>query len=99
MGFTSVQDILGKVLRQCNVRASGLEAYKIFDLWSEIVGEGVALHTKPVKIEGRWLYVEVADPLWLTQIKYMKLTILDKIEATLKKRLIDEIRFSLSAVK
>ena len=99
MGFTSVQDIFGKVLRQCNVRASALEAYKVFDLWSEIVGEGVALHTKPVRVEEKWLYVEVADPLWLTQMKYMKLTILEKIEFTLKKRVIDEIRFSLSAIK
>ncbi len=96
MGFTSVHDILGTVLRRCNVRASNLEAYRIFDLWTEMVGEGVALHAKPIRIEGRKLFVEVEDPLWLTQLRYMKLSVLAKIEEVLSKHLIDDIIFFLS---
>jgi predicted nucleic acid-binding Zn ribbon protein len=51
----------------------------VFGRWSEAVGEAVAAHVQPVKLDGDRLVVEVDDPAWATQLKFL--------EATLRERL------------
>ena len=41
----------------------------VFGRWGEIVGDAVAAHVQPVRLDGRRLVVEVADPAWATQIR------------------------------
>lgn len=95
MAFYSLQRVLKKVLKDCNLPAHTLDAYKVFHRWTEIAGEGLATHTKPVRIDDRVLYVEVDDPVWLSQIRYMKIDIMEKIGVTIKKGLFKDIRFFL----
>jgi predicted nucleic acid-binding Zn ribbon protein len=95
MAFYSLQRILKKVLKECNLPAHNVDAYKVFHLWEEIVGEGLANHATPVRIDDRILYVEVDDPVWLTQVRYMKLDILAKISVRIKKGIFKDIRFFL----
>ena len=95
MSFSPVKSVLGKVLRRWKIGASDLEAYRIFSIWENIVGEKLALHTKPIKVSERRLHVEVDDPLWLAQVKYMKKVILEKIDETVKPGVIRDIRFYL----
>jgi predicted nucleic acid-binding Zn ribbon protein len=95
MAFYSLQRILKKVLKECNLPAHNVDAYKVFHLWEEIAGEGLANHATPVRIDDRILYVEVDDPVWLTQVRYMKLDILAKIGVRIKKGIFKDIRFFL----
>lgn len=95
MAFYSLQRVLKKVLKECNLPAHNIDAYKIFHLWEEIAGEGLANHATPVRIDDRILYVEVDDPAWLTQVRYMKLDILAKIGVRIKKGIFKDIRFFL----
>jgi predicted nucleic acid-binding Zn ribbon protein len=95
MAFYSLQRILKKVLKECNLPAHNVDAYKVFHLWEEIAGEGLANHATPVRIDDRILYVEVDDPVWLTQVRYMKLDILAKISVRIKKGIFKDIRFFL----
>jgi predicted nucleic acid-binding Zn ribbon protein len=44
----------------------------VFGRWSEIVGEPVAAHVQPVKLDGDRLIVEVDDPAWATQLKFLE---------------------------
>ena len=53
----------------------------VFGRWSEAVGDAVAAHVKPVKLEGTKLIVEVDDPAWATQLRFL--------EGTLKQRLLE----------
>ena len=53
----------------------------VFGRWTEAVGEAVALHVKPVKLDGTKLVVEVDDPAWATQLRFL--------ETTLKARLLE----------
>jgi predicted nucleic acid-binding Zn ribbon protein len=53
----------------------------VFGRWSEAVGDAVAAHVKPVKLDGTKLIVEVDDPAWATQLRFL--------ETTLKQRLLD----------
>lgn len=95
MGFHSLQRVLKRVLKDYNLPAHNIDAYKVFHLWEKIAGEGLANHAKPVRIDNRVLYVEVDDPIWLSQVRYMKLDIMAKIGVTIKKGIFKDIRFFL----
>lgn len=51
----------------------------VFGRWEDAVGPAVALHVKPVKLDGTTLVVEVDEPAWATQLRFL--------EATLRERL------------
>jgi hypothetical protein len=52
----------------------------VFGRWKETVGEAVARHVQPLRLDGRRLVVEVDDPAWATQLKFL--------EADLRERLL-----------
>lgn len=60
-----------------NASASALGG--VFGRWDEAVGDALAAHVQPVKLDGVTLVVQVDDPAWATQLKFL--------ESTLKQRL------------
>ncbi len=94
MAFIPIKKTLDHVLREYNIKGD-IDAHKIFYLWDDIVGERTARHTKPARIGNDTLFVEVDDPLWLTQLRYMKIDILDKIEKKVKKGVLKDLKFYL----
>ena len=53
----------------------------VFGRWEEVVGEAVAAHVQPVKLDGTTLVVRVDDPAWATQLRFL--------EETLRRRLLE----------
>lgn len=51
----------------------------VFGRWDEAVGEQVAGHVKPVKLDEGVLLVEVDDPAWATQVKFLAPTITQRL--------------------
>jgi hypothetical protein len=51
----------------------------LFGRWSEAVGEQVAEHVRPVKLDAGVLTVEVDDPAWATQVKFLTPTIIARL--------------------
>lgn len=51
----------------------------VFGRWSEAVGEQVAQHVRPLKLDGGVLTVEVDDPAWATQVKFLSATIIARL--------------------
>ncbi len=94
MPFVSLKKALESVLLDCNLN-SDIDAYKVFHRWQEIVGEKTASHTKPARVNKGILYVEVDDPLWLSQLRYMKIDIIDKIDRTIRKGILRDLKFYL----
>jgi hypothetical protein len=43
----------------------------LFGRWADAVGAQVAEHVRPLKLDGGVLTVEVDDPAWATQIKFL----------------------------
>lgn len=97
MAFVPLKNTLGKILKSHNIK--DLEEIKIFSSWCEIVGERMANHTRPANISNRILFVEVDDPLWLSQLKYMKQDIIEKIDTKIKSDLFKDIRFFLKSTQ
>ncbi len=60
-----------------NASASALGG--VFGRWDEAVGDALAAHVQPVKLDGTTLVVQVDDPAWATQLKFL--------ESTMKQRL------------
>jgi predicted nucleic acid-binding Zn ribbon protein len=83
MPFTSLKRVLESVLKEHRL-TSDIEAYRVFALWGKIAGPTVATHSRPVRLNGDVLYVEVDDPVWLSQLRYMKQDILGKIDELIK---------------
>lgn len=52
----------------------------LFGRWNEAVGEQVAQHVKPVKLDGGVLTVEVDDPAWATQVKFLSSMITEQLQ-------------------
>jgi predicted nucleic acid-binding Zn ribbon protein len=51
----------------------------VFGRWEEAVGSAVAAHVQPVKLDGEVLVVEVDDPAWATQIRFLEGTLRDRL--------------------
>ncbi len=51
----------------------------VFGRWSEAVGEQIALHVRPLKLDQGVLTVEVDDPAWATQVKFLTPTIVARL--------------------
>jgi predicted nucleic acid-binding Zn ribbon protein len=63
----------------------------VFGRWAEAVGAAVAAHVKPVKLDGTKLIVEVDDPAWATQLRFL--------EATMKQRLLEVAGASVETIE
>ncbi len=94
MALIPVESIIGRVLKQCRL-TDDLDAYRAFNVWEDVVGSKIALHAKPARIKGKTLFIEVDDPLWLAQIKYMKRDIIGKLEVQIKEGVFQDIKFYL----
>lgn len=53
----------------------------LFGRWDEAVGEQVALHVTPRKLDEGTLIVEVDDPAWATQVKFLTPMITERLIA------------------
>jgi predicted nucleic acid-binding Zn ribbon protein len=94
MPFVSLKNVLQSVLKEHKLTAD-IDAYAVFCFWGEIAGPIVANHCRPVRLNGHILYVEVDDPIWLSQLRYMKRDILQKIDKRIKPGTFNDLKFFL----
>ena len=81
-----LSDVLARVLRGMKVTDEST-AMGLFSHWPAIVGESVAEHVTPKRLEKRVLTVEVDDPAWATQLKFLETQLL----STLRDHIGDEV--------
>ena len=53
----------------------------LFSRWTDAVGEAVAGHARPVKLEGDRLLVEVDEPGWATQLRFLEGDVIERLRA------------------
>ena len=58
--------------RRTRAGADGRQMGGVFGRWDEAVGDAVAAHVQPVKLDGTTLVVEVDDPAWATQLRFLE---------------------------
>lgn len=51
----------------------------VFGRWEDAVGETVAAHVRPVRLDNGVLTVEADEPAWATQVKFLAGTITTRL--------------------
>jgi predicted nucleic acid-binding Zn ribbon protein len=82
----ALNEVLGKLLRRMHVSDES-SALGLFSGWRQIVGDAIADHVSPKRLEKRVLVVEVDDPAWATQLKFLE----SQLIATLRDSVGDEV--------
>jgi predicted nucleic acid-binding Zn ribbon protein len=65
-------DSLDRLVRSLRGGAAGrAEVGGVFGRWEDAVGPTVAANVRPVRLEHGTLLVEVDDPAWATQVRFL----------------------------
>lgn len=71
---------LDQVVR--SLRGAGAQAtYTLFGRWQAVVGEAIAAHAMPVRLDSGRLLVHVDEPGWATQLRYLEDDLLERLNA------------------
>jgi predicted nucleic acid-binding Zn ribbon protein len=78
LGPRSLESSLDAVSRSLGMRSSqGLG--DLFSRWEDLVGEGIAAHVRPVRLDRDVLVVAVDHPAWATQVRQLGDELLDRV--------------------
>jgi len=73
-----------------------MERTTVLEEWDERVGEKIARVTRPVRVDGAVLFVEVRSSAWMMELEMMKPTILERLNEGRSEGRIEKIRFRLA---
>jgi predicted nucleic acid-binding Zn ribbon protein len=75
-----------------------LTAARVIARWPEVVGEAVAAHCQPSRLEQDGTLLVVADSAaWATQLAYLKGTLLDRLVAVCGPGVVAEVQVRTAA--
>jgi predicted nucleic acid-binding Zn ribbon protein len=63
--------------------------------WERVVGEAIAQRSRPLKVRGGTLLVEVRNSTWMNEIQFHRSEIVRKVNREFPKLKIDDIRLQL----
>jgi predicted nucleic acid-binding Zn ribbon protein len=67
----ALTEALDDVVRSLQGGAGRSEVRGVFGQWDDAVGETIAAHVRPVRLERGGLLVEVDEPAWATQVRLL----------------------------
>ena len=88
----SLKDVLDSFLDKAGL-TTGISQQQALLCWEEVVGDTIAKNTTPEKVEHGILIVRTTTPSWRQELLFKKSQIIDKINASLGKQTIKDIRF------
>jgi predicted nucleic acid-binding Zn ribbon protein len=94
--FTSIKDIISTLLKDPSLPFNPADA-RIWEVWDEAVGPGIAGHARPSWIRKGLLRVEVSDPIWLQELEFVSEDIRDRLNEKLGGKRIKRLEFRLSS--
>lgn len=68
----------------------------VAEVWSEVVGEDVQRHCKPVRLDGNDLVVEVDHRGWITELSFRQRAILDSLAERLGRPVVSHLKVTLA---
>ena len=90
----TARSVLNRIVNQFGLRA-GLSRHWVIHRWPDIVGPGVARHSKPIEVRGSVIHVAVDSSVWMNELAAIKIALLEKVNSHLEKDAapITDIRF------
>ena len=92
--FVHLSNIIGDVLKKYRLETDS-ELVQVWRVWDTIVGNVIAQNAKPAAFKGRILLVHVTSSTWLHQLQFLKKDMIDKLNVTLGKTLIEDLKFKI----
>lgn len=87
-----INAILAGAIRKLGVGRQ-FAVHSLLGHWRQIVGDDVADHSRPFKVEYGTLWVSVDSPVWTHHLTLLKPTILEKIRQYAGEKLVTDLRF------
>lgn len=72
-----------------------LKRHEVFENWAAIAGPQIAERSRPIKIQGGILIIEVDHPTWVQELNFLKPRLLEKIAKHYPESRIKNLRFLL----
>ena len=88
---------LHKVLFSCREEVQN-GMLEIWDKWGTIVGEAIARDTRPAAFKKKTLIVHVSDSVWIQQLQFLKKDIIQSINDSFDKDMVNDIKFKVGPV-
>ena len=76
---------------------SGIVA--VLGCWDEVVGEGVGAHARPRRLTNGVLGVDVDEPGWATQLRYLRAEMIEQINTRLGSEVVHTIELRVSRTR
>lgn len=93
----AVGDVLKKSFERLGIKTK-VKGFAIMNIWDKIVGSNISNAAMPAKVIGKTLYVTVSTSVWMEELKYHKIDIIDRINKNLGDDTISDIVFKLGKV-
>ncbi len=87
-----IGNIIDKTIDDLGLRKSMQEIASI-TVWPRVVGDLIASKTKPKKVSGSKLWVEVSSSVWMNELLYWKPRLVSRINKALGSKVIKDIIF------
>lgn len=88
---TPVGDALAAVARDLGLPDPEVLG-RLHSRWVDLVGSSLAAHARPLSLRDGVLTIEVEDPAWATQIRYLESTLKERSEALLGEGSVQSVR-------
>jgi hypothetical protein len=88
-----ISTILRKILVGANLH-QGVSNYQVFRMWNDLVGGHLAASTRPLRIAGDTLWVQVENATLGHHMTFLVPQLLRKIRETIPEAKINTIRFT-----
>ncbi len=86
-----VADLVGKVLRQAGLEPAN-DNWRVAEAWVRTVGDRVARHAEPLRLEGNELVVAVDDAVWRQELALLAPEIVARLNAEIGHALVRRLR-------
>lgn len=87
-----IGNILPQALQKFGLKV-GIEQHRALIIWEQVVGKGIASHTKPGWMTNGILWVIVDDSIWHQELEFLKPQIIEKLNQHLDNSKIRGIKF------
>ncbi len=92
--LTPLKNILDSFFKK-NQLNHKIKGYQTVYNWVELVGEKIASHSQPIKIQGQTLFLKVDSNVWANELNIRRGEIIDKINVKANEEIIRDIKFKI----
>jgi predicted nucleic acid-binding Zn ribbon protein len=92
--LTPLKDILAGMLKDPTLPFNPADA-DIWTFWEESVGPAIAKNARPAWLKDKRLRVTVTDPIWLQELQFEKIRIIERLNHKLGREAVEKIDFRI----